>query len=270
MFETPSKLVDPNDSFGLEYNSLNLTQGIVVYHLIWHAFTRFNLQKLLKIENQYMFHFLCDIQMYQADQWNKTVDSFEYLYFLLQNFENLKALNVLPLFAAILGYKCEETISFPMCLLKENGKELIKIISKPESNILSNIEVDIQQGIWTDILDFINALDFRNHNMVMNQFKSNPKDFKNKCKLLLKAAYIGCCTRDYTISTQYSEILFNSFLKGGDKKTVESIQKEPNPKIAFFKTICFPIFDEIVKIVKNMDEVYNQFKSHVSRWSIRI
>ncbi|XP_070549425.1 high affinity cGMP-specific 3',5'-cyclic phosphodiesterase 9A-like isoform X3 [Ptychodera flava] len=149
-----------------------------------------------------------------------------------------------------------------------------QILSQPECNIFSNIDIDLFKRIRQGMIMLILATDMARHSEIVDSFKSkveNGFDFSNEDHLnSLKMVLIKCCdisneVRPMEISEPWVDCLLEEYFMQSDREKSEGLPvapfmdrdkvTKPTAQIGFIKFVLIPMFDAVCKLFPQIEEV---------------
>ena len=282
-----------------------------LYNVIFSIFQKFNFFNEFKISNEKLFKFLYEIKenykQVPYHNWRHAVDVTQFLTYQLLLIDAEKYFSKLELFGLIISSICHDVnhdgftnvynvkAETPLGILYKNQSVMethhcqisIKIISKEECNIFSNLSTEDYKKIWSLIISLILATDMAKHfeilKIINGYLDSSTLIYSNQdhklllMQLLLKCSDISNAARPFHIADKWTDVLCEEFFKQGDLEQANGMEytsplndrahlDKPKSQIGFYNYVCLPLFQTIAKAFPNLNINVKQIQSNLKKW----
>ncbi|XP_042190487.1 high affinity cGMP-specific 3',5'-cyclic phosphodiesterase 9A isoform X6 [Callorhinchus milii] len=151
-----------------------------------------------------------------------------------------------------------------------------EIYSQPERNIFSNIDSEAFKQIRQGVIALILATDMARHGEILDLFKQKADnfDFSNEEHVTcLKMVLIKCCdisneVRPMEVAEPWVDCLLEEYFIQSDREKLEGLPvapfmdrdkvTKPTAQIGFIKFVLIPLFEAVMKIFPQIEEVMVQ------------
>jgi hypothetical protein len=163
----------------------------------------------------------------------------------------------------------------------------IKIISKDETNVLSNLNSSHSARVWSLIISLILATDMGRHFVLVEEFaaKVRRKEFSIKepadrimlLSMLLKCADLAPVVRPFDLASKWAEFVSEEFFRQGDLEKAKGMQytstvadrehlDKPKSQMGFYTSVCLPLFGSVALVMPALDSSLRQLNANIAKW----
>ncbi|EAY13828.1 3'5'-cyclic nucleotide phosphodiesterase family protein [Trichomonas vaginalis G3] len=289
-------------------------KGIALFKVIFNVFDYFGLLKKYKIPNQVMFSFLYEMRdSYNPvfyHNWTHAVDVTQFMSHALV-IANLREFftqqEILVLLTACICHDANHDgfsnsynlkAQTPLGILFKNQSVMethhcsvsISVLTHEESNIFNIFDDDTLAGIWQLFIDLIMATDMAKHFDILDaikaqmlaghSWKEDPEFRRLFMCLLIKAADISNCVREFQTADRWCDVLCEEFFKQGDLERAQGMEysspmndrehlDKAKSQIGFYKSVCLPLFELLAEIEPAFQVFVDNCKNNLAQWMQR-
>ncbi|OHS94488.1 GAF domain containing protein [Tritrichomonas foetus] len=294
-----------------EYRSnrfdVNQLSELQSFRLVASFFFDLGLSSTFHINNAKLIRFLLcvhDLHMNsQYHSWRRSIESAQFIYFLLTSTEMAMMLSKLEILALLVAAICHDIDHYDiedrgrseiaLSVLYRNRSVLevhhceqtISVITKPEQNIFEAIESEQQVTLWQTIISLILATDMSKHFDIFNKCKAlvYPQNMLNLqspqhrlflMQIALKCADVSETCRLMPICERVAQNqleMLRAESREKDKRT-EYLEHYDIAKyqIGFFMMIARPLFIILCEAVPTAKPALDQLEGNLSSWKSKM
>lgn len=167
---------------------------------------------------------------------------------------------------------------------------MINIMTRDEANLMASLDENESTKMWYLLINLILSTDMAKHFIIVDQgnkmieekrkWRKNDNDRLLVMELLIKAADISNVSRRFEIADRWASDLCEEFFRQGDIEKASGIECSPNSdrdhmdvensQIAFYHSVCFPLFELNAKISPALKVLVDQIKRNMTAWEKRL
>ena len=167
---------------------------------------------------------------------------------------------------------------------------MINIMTRDEANLMHSLDENQSTKMWYLLINLILSTDMAKHFIIVDQgnkmvdekrkWQKDDKDRLLVMELLIKAADISNVSRRFEIADRWASDLCEEFFRQGDLEKASGMDCSPNndrehmdvenSQIAFYRSVCFPLFELNAKISPALEILVDQIKRNMVVWEKKL
>ncbi|KAK8896781.1 hypothetical protein M9Y10_014698 [Tritrichomonas musculus] len=167
---------------------------------------------------------------------------------------------------------------------------MINIMTRDEANLMHSLDENQSTKMWYLLINLILSTDMAKHftivdqgNKMVDEKRKWQKDENDRLlvmELLIKAADISNVSRRFEIADRWASDLCEEFFRQGDLEKASGMDCSPNndrehmevenSQIAFYRSVCFPLFELNAKISPALQILVDQIKRNMVVWEKKL
>lgn len=284
------------------------------WRVIFEIFNEYDLLRELNITNEKFFRFLHKIsstyKKVPYHNWRHAVDVTQYCSFEIKTCGWDKVLTKFELFGLLVSCICHDAnhdgftnvynvkAETPLGILFKNSSVMethhcaiaIDVISKEETNILSELKPDEYKAMWGLIIELILSTDMAKHFTFLKEAKErlekgpldpgDPNDRLLAMHLFLKCADISNVSRPFELADKWCDVLCEEFFRQGDLEMANGMEytsdlndrahlNKPKSQIGFYTFVCLPLYNVASEALPPLQCNTDQINSNLAIWKNR-
>ena len=316
-FRVPAKLLMTDEERGaLLLRNFEATEwkGAALFKVIFNIFDTFGLLRKFKINATVLFSFLYEIRSTYNPvfyhNWTHAVDVTQFMAHSLVISGMRDVLTQQEILVLLVACICHDAnhdgfsntynvkAQTPLGILFKNQSVMethhcsvsISVITHDETNVFGFFDDDHIGEVWSLFIDLIMATDMAKHFEIldaMKNFQASEKKWSEDpvgrllmLKMLIKAADISNCARQFETADRWCDVLCEEFFKQGDLERAQGMEysspmndrehlDKAKSQIGFYKSVCLPLFTLLAELEPAFQVFVDQVNANMQIWQNR-